>query len=332
MKTQKPKNTLKGLIICITFTLIGLILFIPSLILQNLNLLPHLINFLLPVSQIVISVFGISAIIEALNLQNLFNSTIDKTAEKVINKTTQCEYIKEHYSKEYCKELIKYSYFPNQDKKMLQSFENLVLFFIDNVYVQNDILETEIYFEENNICKKTIRNFTIVNEQRKDFTYTQSISCNKSWKCDINEFSINGQDKEDDIFFKDSFKITETTKDDNTCEVSHLFEKKFCNNIVHNIKYTIISSTDFHDNAFVFKAKFITYGLNHRIKLNKKSVNDSLEICLFAIGKSSELGNSNKYKINPVHKVDSDKLCIYEIICDSIIFPGDGYSVQIKYS
>lgn len=318
----------RGFIFSIISTIFGFMLLIPTLILQCLGLLPVLVIIMLPISQIIISVFGISSIIEMTSLKKLFSETVEQTVDKIINKSMQIDYIRNSNSPEFCRELIKLSYFPPELQKHYKSFEDFLTFFTSCVFMYDLEQTIEIYINEDKILKKTTREFDIIKYTASPYSYKFAINSSFDMNCTLDSFSVDSELIKEQGFVR--INHFEDTSDN--CNFTYFKEQEFNDCNKHHIAFNCTTETSIKDNMLSFRSTHMCYNSIHKLIIHKNNRKISIDTCLYAIGKTENLGKSNLYNIKKIIDDDSSDIIIYEVTCRDWIFPGDGYYLQIKWN
>ena len=336
-------------IFCISSCLLGIVLMGVSIYLKVTNSEAYYwaIEILDMVGSLLVSICGISLLIESTSMTKIINETIKESNEDIISGLSQMDYLDKNNSEERNRHLLYMSYVDREDRKnisadkvdTLTSLKRTIEFLITGVYAEKDDYVTEYSVEKDEIgnkyFKKSIsRKITLINKFNKKNVFSNAIYyniCDPNKKPCLEKLIINDVD-----FLKEKQKygkVWETSENldnnSNNYKNKASFNRELCQNEKHKIEYKLTHYLPIDDRNSIFSSKYLTHRFSHKIILIKapeEGVND-MDISLFSLSKYSTLDKQD-YQYQKLSETPHQ--VVYEIKSDEWIFPGDGYSILIK--
>ncbi len=284
----------------------------------------------------IFSVSGLTFLIECTTLNTIAEKSMNSLSDKIVDKTSQADYIKKTYNKDAKRELLYLSYLDEYSfdgveevkKLALDSFEKIVEKLIKSVFLKKDEMITTYSFEKENIIKNITRRLELSNPFGEDSEFLINMlyyNLPSSSGKEVEKKKLKIDNKEEDIEM-----YMQKQESDLSLETSYsekmVFKVPMHKNENRLVEYEMTIKIP-RDDTSLFVSKYLAKNFRHTIICNKNEEFNKMDVSIFS------LVNSIEEKAKPYHieKVNETNNCvIYSITCDSWIFPGDGYNIQFK--
>ena len=332
---ERKEDVRKISVSCILLFLFSIIIFFVCHFTREFgNISVDWLNTLLLViellSQIGFSVFGVSFAIEYSSFRKIAAESAKDVADHILDASTKLDYMKNHNSKYYCRDLLYLSYMSHKSeisddqKHILESQGQILQKLVKSIYIDKDIMDVVYCKRDDSIYKIATRKFTMINiyglkEQFKTIFSYKAQKENEEFELEY--FKVNG--KKIDVATKNDEKLFDSTYDSSTALICDISEPKT------TIEYKIQLRISCDDKSSIYNSRYLTRSFEHNIEIDKATGLKSCDVGIFSLLNS--IGDDNEKGVCYVEDLVTTPNSIKKRISSSDwLFPSDGYILMFS--
>ena len=274
--------------------------------------------------------FGISFILEFTALKEAAESSAKDVADNVLEATTKFQYMKDHNSQSYCRDLLYLSYMSDtteiseDQKHILDSQGQVLQRLIKSIYIDKDMMDVVYYRKGDSIYKKITRKFTIINvyKLKEQFKIIFSYNTQKGNEAfNLIFFKVNGEKKEG---IENKYKSFDNTYDSSTALICDISRE-------HNttIEYKVELEIANEDKSSIFNSRYLTRCFEHNIEIDKKTGINRCDVSVFSLLNS--INGDSEGRICQAEELETvDGFIKKRISNTDWMFPSDGYVLMFS--